>query len=492
MPVAWIKSERPRTPITRRRKDGTATRYRRPSGARLVYVMTLPDRSRVPVTLWFSDRGRRAGELQARALLDDAIQLEEWSRFGPLPPAAVQQFHERGLIPDRVYRQLAGGTVSLNLTWEDALLELYRRSVRDGKPKPHNRKMYMASRLLGLAVREGKIQHVGRLRIPWRTPAAVTPESVRTYLDHLRDTEYEVNKQRKRYTASTVNRVLFTIRQLLDAGGVEPNPARAVRMVKSNLHHRVPDCLDYREDVLLLRAARRRPQTSSTGVKRRPLARGYVYTIYLLTRFFGLRPDEAQYLTWEDVRVDRIIIQAKQIDPSETHERFPDGWWKPKDHELRAIDPPHCRLIIAELRRKTPREGRFVVGGTRVLHDVTRPVEKLLKGIGSKRAPYDLRHTFATWALTHYQGQPGDVLVRVQRWMGHSSLATTMRYLHAVPRPEHRSILRHFAGAMPMQHIGRDTQARAGGPEHRHASPDAWRASRSSRPSGSPADGRVR
>ena len=155
--MAWIKSERPRTPITRRRKDVTATRYRRPSGARLVYVMTLPDRSRVPVTLWFSDRGRRAGELQARALLDDAIRLEEWSRFGPLPPAAVQQFHERGLIPDRVYRQLAGGTVPLNLTWEDALLELYRRSVRDGKPKPHNRKMHMASRLLGLAVREGKV-----------------------------------------------------------------------------------------------------------------------------------------------------------------------------------------------------------------------------------------------------------------------------------------------------------------------------------------------
>ena len=214
---------------------------------------------------------------------------------------------------------------------------------------------------------------------------------------------------------------------------------------------------------LLLRAARRPRRPTASGSNRRPLARGYVYTIYLLTRFFGLRPDEAQYLTWEDVRVDRIIIQAKQIEPSETHERFPDGWWKPKDYELRAIDPPHSRLIIAELRRTIPQEGRFVVGGASVLHDVTRPVKKLLRRIGSKRSPYDLRHTFATWALTHFQGQPGDVLVRVQRWMGHSSLATTMRYLHAVPRPERHSILRHFAGDMRTQHTEVTTKELAQG-----------------------------
>jgi len=238
---------------------------------------------------------------------------------------------------------------------------------------------------------------------------------------------------------------LFTIRQLLDAGGVDPNPARAARMVRSSAHSRIPDCLDYREDVLLLRAARRPWQTDRMGVTPRPLANGYAYAIYLLIRFFGLRPDEAQYLTWEDVHPDRIIIQAKRIDPSETHERFPDGWWKPKDYELRAIEPPHSRVVITELQRTTPHHGRFVVGGAHVLYDVQRPIKKLLTRIGSKRSQYVLGHTFATWALTHYRGEPGEVLVRVQRWMGHSSLATTMRYLHAVPRPEPHSILRHFA-----------------------------------------------
>jgi len=160
-----------------------------------------------------------------------------------------------------------------------------------------------------------------------------------------------------------------------------------------------------------------------------------------------MRPDEIQYCTWDDVRDDRVVIQGKRIDPAETHEFFPDGWWRPKDYEARMIDAPHASVIIQELRRTTPQAGRFVVGGAHVLGDVTRPIEKLLLRIGSKRTPYDAtRHTFATWNLTLYKGEPGDVLVRVQRWMGHASPLTTMRYLHAVPRPEKHPILRHFGG----------------------------------------------
>jgi Phage integrase family len=43
---------------------------------------------------------------------------------------------------------------------------------------------------------------------------------------------------------------------------------------------------------------------------------------------------------------------------------------------------------------------------------------------------HDLRHTFGTRAISK-----ADIL-RVKEWMGHADVATTMRYLHYVPRPE--------------------------------------------------------
>jgi integrase len=43
---------------------------------------------------------------------------------------------------------------------------------------------------------------------------------------------------------------------------------------------------------------------------------------------------------------------------------------------------------------------------------------------------HDLRHTFGTRAISK-----ADIL-RVKEWMGHADVATTMHYLHYVPRPE--------------------------------------------------------
>jgi integrase len=221
--------------------------------------------------------------------------------------------------------------------------------------------------------------------------------------------------------------------QALGSTSPAVNMARAVHEVQSAARRRFPQDLSYREDVLLLRE-----------VRRSDLAFGYIYAIWLLMRWFGLRPDEVQYLTWDDVRSDRVLIQPKPIPAHETPETLPGGWWTPKDHELRAIDPPHAALVIAALRRRYPERGRFVVGGKRVVYEVRKPIGKLLVRIGSKRTPYDLRHTFATDMLTRLSGTPGDALVRVQRWMGHADPATTTIYLHSIPRYTKRDILSHL------------------------------------------------
>ena len=48
---------------------------------------------------------------------------------------------------------------------------------------------------------------------------------------------------------------------------------------------------------------------------------------------------------------------------------------------------------------------------------------------------HDLRHTFGTRAIA-----VADIR-RVQEWMGHANVQTTMQYLHYVPRPQDAALL---------------------------------------------------
>jgi hypothetical protein len=60
---------------------------------------------------------------------------------------------------------------------------------------------------------------------------------------------------------------------------------------------------------------------------------------------------------------------------------------------------------------------------------------------------HDLRHTFGTRMIAKAD------IRRVEEWMGHADIQTTMRYLHYVPREEDAQLV---AGALPWR---RDSQA---------------------------------
>ena len=48
---------------------------------------------------------------------------------------------------------------------------------------------------------------------------------------------------------------------------------------------------------------------------------------------------------------------------------------------------------------------------------------------------HDLRHTFGTRMIAKAD------IRRVQEWMGHADIATTMRYLHYVERPDEAALV---------------------------------------------------
>lgn len=52
-----------------------------------------------------------------------------------------------------------------------------------------------------------------------------------------------------------------------------------------------------------------------------------------------------------------------------------------------------------------------------------------------RRHKYDLRHTFGTRVIG-----VADIR-RVQEWMGHANVQTTMQYLHYVPRPQDAALV---------------------------------------------------
>jgi integrase len=59
---------------------------------------------------------------------------------------------------------------------------------------------------------------------------------------------------------------------------------------------------------------------------------------------------------------------------------------------------------------------------------------------------HDLRHTFGTRVIG-----VADIR-RVQEWMGHANVQTTMQYLHYVPRPEDAALVGEAFATDPLRH----------------------------------------
>ncbi len=153
--------------------------------------------------------------------------------------------------------------------------------------------------------------------------------------------------------------------------------------------------------------------------------------IYLAAAFTGLRRGELLGLRWRDVdfAASTLRVRASYAAGQLT---------TPKSGKVRSVPlAPNVATVLARLGQRTQFTGAddFVFAaesGLPINGDaLSQRYEKALERAGLRRLRFhDLRHTFGTRMI-----READIR-RVQEWMGHAHIQTTMKYLHYESRAE--------------------------------------------------------
>jgi len=166
--------------------------------------------------------------------------------------------------------------------------------------------------------------------------------------------------------------------------------------------------------------------------------------IFLTAAFTGLRMGELLALHWRDVDYARSAVRVRASYAA-------GALTSPKSGKVRAVPlAPDVATALAKLSERElftgdddltfPGEaGAFLDGSA-----LRRRYKSALKQANLRPLRFhDLRHTFGTTMIAKTD------IRRVQEWMGHADIQTTMRYLHYAPREEDaRLVAEAFRPAM--------------------------------------------
>jgi len=136
--------------------------------------------------------------------------------------------------------------------------------------------------------------------------------------------------------------------------------------------------------------------------------------------YTGLRLSELLYLEWNDFDFGKEILTVKN-----KHEHD----YKTKSKKFRII--PLNRKLIAILQPYRKEKGWcFTTSkGERYIQRPRKVFDIILEKAGLDDIGWHgLRHTFASQLI-----QAGTSIYKVSRWLGHSSVNTTMIYAHLAP-----------------------------------------------------------
>jgi len=141
----------------------------------------------------------------------------------------------------------------------------------------------------------------------------------------------------------------------------------------------------------------------------------------------GLRPAELAYLSWDDIDLAMRTARIRSKPPA----------WTIKTKQERVVPLNNTALrILRDLRKE--RKGPWVFStGPKPVKSIRKALDTAATNAGIKRriTPNMLRHTFATHALMR-----GADIKSVSEILGHSSIETTMKYLHAIKEQLQRTV----------------------------------------------------
>jgi integrase len=158
--------------------------------------------------------------------------------------------------------------------------------------------------------------------------------------------------------------------------------------------------------------------------------------IYLTAAFAGLPMGELLALCWRDVDFGGAVIRVRAS-------YYLGSLTTPKSGKIRAVPmAPDVAAALAQLGRRQDWVGDddlvFVgeAGGYLDGSALRRRYKAALTAASLRPLRFhDLRHTFGTRMIAKAD------IRRVQEWMGHADVQTTMRYLHYAPRAEDAALV---------------------------------------------------
>jgi integrase len=153
--------------------------------------------------------------------------------------------------------------------------------------------------------------------------------------------------------------------------------------------------------------------------------------LYLTAAFTGLRRGELLALRWRDVDFAGSTVRVRASYAA-------GALTSPKSGKVRSVPlAPEVAEALAKLSKRerfTSDDDLVFVGETGSYLDgsaLRRRYKQALKAAALRPLRFhDLRHTFGTRMIAKAD------IRRVQEWMGHADIQTTMRYLHYAPREE--------------------------------------------------------
>ncbi|HET9719262.1 MAG TPA: site-specific integrase [Solirubrobacteraceae bacterium] len=171
--------------------------------------------------------------------------------------------------------------------------------------------------------------------------------------------------------------------------------------------------------------------------------------LFLAAAFTGLRMGELLALRWRDVDFAAATLRVRAS-------YYLGHLTTPKSGKVRAVPmAPDVSEALARLGQRefwTGDDDLVFAGDTGSHLDgsaLRRRYKAALTGAGLRPLRFhDLRHTFGTRMIAKAD------IRRVQEWMGHADIQTTMRYLHYAPRAEDAVLVAEaFAVALPARTV---------------------------------------